>query len=69
MTNDDLRRYRDCARELAELADPFIKPRLLALALRYEDRIKGQADLTKMANLPGHHVPKLERTVLPRSGA
>lgn len=41
MTNDDLRRYRDCARDLAEVADPFIGARLLDLARRYEDRMNG----------------------------
>lgn len=46
MTDDNLRRYRDCARDLAQVADPFTKLRLLALARRYEERMNGKQDHT-----------------------
>lgn len=58
MMDDDLRRYRDCARDLAQLADPFTKLRLLALAHRYEERMNGKQDHTT-ATL--RSVPKAER--------
>ena len=58
MTEDELRRYRDCAHALAELADPFIKRRLLDLACRYEQRLHGKTvkPLT-IANLPERQLP------------
>ena len=42
MTEDELRRYRDCAHALAEVADPFIKRRLLDLALATRRRSTGR---------------------------
>ncbi len=53
MTEDKLRRYRDCAHALAEVADPFIKRRLLDLARRYEDTLQGKTVKPRtIANLP-----------------
>jgi hypothetical protein len=58
MTEDELRPYRDCAHALAEVADPFIKRRLLDLACRYEQRLHGKTvkPLT-IANLPERQLP------------
>jgi hypothetical protein len=58
MTEDELRRYRDCAHALAEVAAPFIKRRLLDLACRYEQRLHGKTvkPLT-IANLPERQLP------------
>jgi hypothetical protein len=63
MTDDDLRRYRDCARDLAQVAAPFTKLRLLALAHRYEERMNGKQDHTT-ATL--RSVPKAERVARQR---
>jgi hypothetical protein len=53
MTEDELRRYRDCAHALAEVADPFIKRRLLDLAHDYEERLHGKTvKPCTIANLP-----------------
>ena len=59
MTEDELRRYRDCARALAEVADPFIKRRLLDLARRYEETLRGKTVKPRMiANLPERQLPR-----------
>jgi hypothetical protein len=53
MTEDELQRYRDCAHALAEVADPYIKRRLMDLARRYEERIEGKSvKPSTIANLP-----------------
>jgi hypothetical protein len=58
MTEDELRRYHDCAHALAEVADPFIKRRLLDLALRYEERLQGKPVKPRtIANLPERQLP------------
>ena len=59
MTEDELRRYRDCARALAEVADPFIKRRLLDLARRYEETLRGKTVKPRtIANLPERQLPR-----------
>ncbi|MDE2472116.1 MAG: hypothetical protein KGL35_26145 [Bradyrhizobium sp.] len=53
MTEDELRRYSDCARALAEVAAPLVKRRLLDLAYRYEEKLRtGRLLTATMANLP-----------------